>query len=390
MGDILENIVFPYLLVLICLMMFVLGAGVASDKYRASISGMSSFIIGVISSSAYDRSQFGDYWLFGIVLQIFSFNFGMIFWMVCKNKKDKNIVLSISSQLSVLIKKKPVRVVFVAFIASIFATFVFSRMVNWSSGAGFWYGFYQSWTSGFAAFIMFGLAGIAVSIHRPGEDHFQQRVANLFNVTDAASIDYLSQAIQKIGYYSVSSERLYRIVEYDEKRKIYKINVQSTTVARNFLHDVRVPDKLTYGMHPHEDEKYEPPISHLGLIHKIKIDGVSQIPEESLPMEIPLKGIMMEWRIDIAPGQDANIEIMHSGHFLAGMDHDWIISRYAKNIKVYFEYACGSKERPRLTVESDGVPKDFSIKVGEKFLVAELSNRPPGTRAIRFNLSVPE
>ncbi|WP_448205991.1 hypothetical protein [Azospirillum sp. sgz302134] len=225
------------------MLLFSFGIGVQRRDSDLAIAAMISAGVTAVAVSLFRWSRIEDYWQISIILPIVSFNLGMGFSIYNEKRDFSRFSLRIIDISKGLLRKRPVQFVLAAFVASIIATLVFSFMVDWASQVGFWYGFYQSWTAGFAAFLMFGLAGIAVSLHRPGEDNFQQRVANLFNVTDLASIDYLCQAVQKVGYYSVSVERTYKIVEYDKSRKAYRVIIHSVTKAKNFLHDVSVPDR---------------------------------------------------------------------------------------------------------------------------------------------------
>ncbi|WP_448205992.1 hypothetical protein [Azospirillum sp. sgz302134] len=147
---------------------------------------------------------------------------------------------------------------------------------------------------------------------------------------------------------------------------------------------------ITFGMQPDEGDKYDPPLDRLGALHRVEIDGVSQVAESDLPIPIPLTGSMLNWKINIAAGEDAKVEIIHEGYFLAEKFHQWVPVRYTKNAKIYFEYSCSERGLPRALIEAAGLSKEFPIRLGERLLVAEVCDRQPSVEAFKFRLSLPK
>jgi hypothetical protein len=365
-----------------------IGHGLQQERCHAAVAGAMSCIMAVSAAALFGMEGSNEHWIMsGPVLAIvFIASFlGSAFIPKKLNRSFAECAVLIVSRI---FGNWSTKMIIFAFVVSILMTLAFSHRVDWENQTGFWYGFYQSWTSGFVAFLIFGLAGILVSIHRPSEDHFRQRVANLFSVADAAAIDYLSEAIQKVGYYNVEIESTYKIIKYDPDRKAYEIMITRNSRAKNFLHDVSVPDQLVYKICVDDDDALDPPLNYLGQIVRYNVDGRSMFENGQLPMSIPVSGIDIGWPFHIAENSEAVIDTAQTCFVKAGKAHQYFVNRFTKSAKIYFEY-CISGSLPSLTIKTDGHTEVKPLAHGSKILGAYVLNRLPGVEVLEFTIGQP-
>jgi hypothetical protein len=112
-----------------------------------------------------------------------------------------------------------------AFLVSLLVTYFFGKLVIQEDPRGFWYGFYEAWTASLVFFLILGIAGTLVSLYRPEKDTFSQRVRILFGGRQDEAVDFISESIRKIGYYSDDVKRTYTIKQYDAVSDAFLIRV---------------------------------------------------------------------------------------------------------------------------------------------------------------------
>jgi hypothetical protein len=231
-----------------------------------------------------------------------------------------------------------------AFLVSIIVTYIFAKIVHKENPPAFWFGFYQSWTASLVFFSILGIAGTLVSLYRPEKDEFGNRVKILFGGRQDESVDFIIDAIRKIGYYSEAVERSYEIREYDKTNNAYKIKVTHKSITRDYYDDLAARDKAIWTLTP---DPFPNPIDPVGQLLSFKVNGDHRI---TTPRAIPPTGLEYEEDIDIPKGGTATLESLVECWISAAEQHEFAPARFAKRISISFVYY--GTEPPTLVMSS--------------------------------------
>jgi hypothetical protein len=269
-----------------------------------------------------------------------------------------------------------------AFLVSIIITAIFAKIAHNENPVAFWYGFYQSWTASLVFFSILGVAGTLVSLYRPEKDEFGNRVRILFGGRQDESVEFITDAIRRIGYYSETVERLYEIQEYNKANDAYKIKVTHKSVTRNYYDDLAAKDKATWKLTP---DPFPNPIDPVGHLLSFKVNGNHRI---SSPLPIPPTGLEYEEDIDIPKGGTATLESLVECWFSAVEQHEFAPARFAKRLSVSFVYY--GAEPPALVMSTpSGGGGPIQLRNAQPLALDPMVNCHPNDTVLSFKLNPP-
>lgn len=218
-------------------------------------------------------------------------------------------------------------------------TIKFANLASAGSNS-FWYGFYQSWTAGFVAFLLFGLATTVASLAKPEEDGFERRVRILFGGRTGAHIDYIVAAVAKIGYYAEIVEREYCIDEVDTANHRYSMLVTHRSTNRHYIHDAESVDTLEFAYLPDPVPQMETAGELISVVVCHENGHTTNLtPPEGVP--IPVQGGMAQkWDIAIPKGQAVSLALQYRVWCLFGEEQSFEPNRFAKAIRTTIKRTC--------------------------------------------------
>lgn len=281
------------------------------------------------------------------------------------------------------------RIIVIAFSISlsILATFIFRSMaIQEGLSQKFWDGFYQSWTSNIVTFAFLGVAGVIVSLHRPERDNFKNRVHILFGGRSGENINYISESIERLGYYSESNTRTYTVHEYDELHNAYQIQLDQVNVVKNYLHDVNTPDVVYWRVEP---DKFINGLETVGVLLSVLVDDKNLLGDT-----IEIKSgekYEAKWPITVPSGQSVTIKVSHKLWYKAGEDQWYAPGKFAVRVTTNFIYQVGKGRMPSLSVKTANEDefRKVSFNRSVAVMIGEARDIRPETHALTFRLEAP-
>ncbi|NYZ11541.1 hypothetical protein HL658_03185 [Azospirillum sp. RWY-5-1] len=333
-----------------------------------------------------------DFFVAWAFLPFFAFGVGAVLARFYEMKTAREFLRVLPRAKYSLLGRWQVLLIVLAILFGCGLTYFFAQKVAVGTatgeGASFWYGFYQSWTAGLAAFFIFGIVGLVISIHNPSKEHFKQRVAHLFGVDNPDAIEYLAREIQKTGYYCQETLRKYTVNSYDPVRKCYDVIITHESINRNFIQDVSVPDKLKLMIEFEPDDLLDPPMDAMGWLEAVDIGGVNKL-EERGRVRIDEKGINEAWSISIPKGGNVKVKIKQSLMVKAGSSQQYRPAHFSEKIKIVLQYNCTTHCLPELLWSSKAGSHRQAVLLNEEMVLAQLSDCTPSDDAIEIILMPP-
>ncbi|MBR9973092.1 hypothetical protein [Magnetospirillum sulfuroxidans] len=251
----------------------------------------------------------------------------------------------------------------------------------------FWPGFYQSWTAGFVAFMLFGVATTVASLAKPEDDDFDRRVRILFGGQTGRHIDYIAGAVAKVGYYADLIERVYCIEQMDFTQDCYLMSVSHRASIRHYIRDVASTEFLEFSYVP-DLVPGQNPVGHLISVTVTGADGVvrKKVGAAGLPI-LPQAGIDEKWSIDIGKGETINVEVKFRVWCKLGENEVFDPARFAKKIETKIERTCNGPD-VTLKCKVRGVEIVYPLSSGGVVKIPVVDDCSPEENAYSFRLEV--
>lgn len=269
----------------------------------------------------------------------------------------------------------------VAFAVALTITFLFAKIAQHENPPAFWEAFYAAWTSSLVFFTILGLAGTLVTLSRPEKEQFLSRVRILFGGRWDEAVEYISDRIRRIGYYSEDMDRTYTIKDYDADYNAFLIRVVHRSVTRNYYDDVEAKDEAVLKLMPDSPESGFPQV---GRLLWFKIENENKIDS---PVTIPSSGIHRTWEIEIPRGATRTLEVCHECWYSVVETHDFTPSKFVKCLRARVIVEGGL---PGTVVIQELLPSQkearLAFQIGHAFPL--MANRRPGEVALSFRLSL--
>jgi len=202
----------------------------------------------------------------------------------------------------------------------------------------FWVPFYESWTASFAFWAIVGIIGTIITLARPEDETYSERIRILFGGINRPALKYLERQIRSLGYFATDAVTIYKITDWDANNQAYKIELILKTTVQNLLHDEDAVDDVGTEVFP-DDLPSRPP-SGLGAITSVKVDG--GINELSSPVAVVTPNTKFPRPARIPPGKSIAVEIQRWGWFKVSETHSWAPRRFTDKVTPIFTYAGGS------------------------------------------------
>lgn len=234
-------------------------------------------------------------------------------------------------------------------------------------------------------FSLLGVAGTLVSLYRPEKDEFSNRVRILFGGRQDETVDYIREAIRKIGYYAEMTERSYKISRYDRERNAYLVRMEDSTITRNYYDDLAAIDKARWTLTP---DKLTPPLDPLGHLISFRVNGEHKITE---PIPIFEKGLQFEEDVQIPRGETSRIEVCSDCWHLLTETHTFVPHRFAKRIQISVIYEAENPGlgAPAIKVLEPSSHGEISLMHSKQIVFPPMLNCRPNEHAFAFQLIAP-
>jgi hypothetical protein len=274
----------------------------------------------------------------------------------------------------------------VALLVAIALTAVWGGLMRREGTAGFWFAFYSSWTASLAFFGVVGVIGVAVSLSRPEREVFRARARILFGGREGPAVDYISEKLRKIGYFSTDAHRRYVVEDYDAQRKAYRVRVTHTTTIKNFFDDVKAEDVTEFGITP---DPIDPAPVPYGEFVSWKIGAENLL---TAPQPFGVEGVSRAERVEIPAGESIRIETEFWAWLAIVEEHSFSAARFVEQLTTEIVYRCNTPNQgPTIRIEgSGGLPVARKLVYDEPLEFPKIRNARPETEAYKFTLSIPE
>ena len=112
--------------------------------------------------------------------------------------------------------------------------------LGWDTAAGFLHDVFAGWVASIAFFGFIGLLVAVVSLAQPEEESFESRARILFRGQDGKHIEYIVGRIREtLEHYAEEVSNTFTVVDYRPAERMFLVRVETTTLVRSYLNDVR-------------------------------------------------------------------------------------------------------------------------------------------------------
>jgi hypothetical protein len=149
----------------------------------------------------------------------------------------KNVDRNVGRLCDLFAERGPVVWIATSFLASVIVTWPLGISYGLSNGSGFWGNFYVNWTASLAFWTIVGVVVSVVSIARPEELAFFERIRILTGAKSSPEVQDISRRIRQECHVNEYVEYNYHFESWAAEHEAYWVLETAEMRVRNLLHD---------------------------------------------------------------------------------------------------------------------------------------------------------